>query len=61
MKILGDNLFMCKIDIVDVFKLLFLLVFVEFYYGIKWRDKYYFYKRLVFGCRSSLKIFDMFF
>lgn len=59
LKILGDNSLMCKTDIVDAFKLLPLSASVEPYYGIKWRDKYYFYKRLVFGCRSSPKIFDM--
>jgi hypothetical protein len=26
--------------------------------GFKWEDKYYFYTRLYFGCRSSPKIFD---
>ena len=27
-------------------------------YGIKWQGKYYYYTRLVFGSRSSPKIFD---
>lgn len=58
LKLLGDNSLMCKTDIVDAFKLLPLSASVEPYYGIKWRDKYYFYKRLVFGCRSSPKNFD---
>ena len=28
------------------------------FYGVKWNNKYYFYTRLVFGSRSSSKIFD---
>lgn len=28
------------------------------YHGIQWNDNYYFFKRLVFGSRSSPKIFD---
>jgi hypothetical protein len=50
---------MCKADIVDAFKLIPISPDVQPFYGIKWRNKYYFYKRLVFGCRSSPKIFDM--
>jgi hypothetical protein len=50
---------MCKTDIVYAFKLIPIALEVQPFYGINWKNKYYFYKRLVFGCRSSPKIFDM--
>lgn len=59
LKTLGSESLMCKTDIVDAFKLIPIAKDVQPYYGIKWREKYFFYKRLVFGCRSSPKIFDM--
>ena len=47
-----------KLDICDAFKLIPLSPGVWHLFGIKWKNLYYFYKRLVFGCRSSPKIFD---
>lgn len=57
-KYLGLGFFFIKIDIIDVFKNIFILEELWLFYGIKWKDNYYFYKRLVFGSRLSLKIFD---
>lgn len=57
-KSLGTGAQMCKTDIVDAFKLIPIHSNCKPFYGIKWRDQYYFYKRLVFGSRSSPKIFD---
>lgn len=59
LKTLGSESLMCKTDIVDTFKLISISQEQQPYYDIKWRNKYFFYKRLVFGCRSSPKIFDM--
>ena len=54
---LGQNALMCKADISDAFKVPLHNDFWPFF-GFKWRNAYYFYKRLAFGCRSSPKIFD---
>ncbi|XP_061195402.1 uncharacterized protein LOC133203642 [Saccostrea echinata] len=59
LKTLGRESLMCKTDIVDAFKLIPISQEVQPYYRFKWKNKYFFYKRLVFGCRSSPKIFDM--
>lgn len=58
LKTQGSESLMCKTNIVDTFKLI-LISPEQPYYDIKWRNKYFFYKRLVFDCRSSPKIFDM--
>lgn len=55
---LGKGAIMCKTDIVDAFKLIPIQPKYQPFYGIKWEGQYYFYKRLVFGSRSSPKIFD---
>lgn len=55
---LGQDTTMCKTDISDAFKLLPIHPSQWHLYGICWQNKYYFYKRLAFGCRSSPKIFD---
>ena len=54
----GEGSFLCKADIVDAFKLIPIHPSLWHLYGFKWSDKYYFYTKLAFGCRSSPKIFD---
>ena len=54
----GKGALMCKLDITDAFKLVPLKPKFWNMFGIKWKGLYYFYHRLVFGCRSSPKIFD---
>ena len=54
----GAGSWMCKTDISDAFKLVPIHPSLWPYHGIKWDNKYYFYTRLVFGSRSSPKIFD---
>ena len=54
----GVGAMLSKLDICDAFKLIPLSPGVWHLFGIKWKNLYYFYKRLVFGCRSSPKIFD---
>ena len=56
---LGPGCKLCKTDIQDAFKIIPLRPDLVPYYGIKWDNKYYFFTRLCFGCRSSPKIFDM--
>jgi len=55
---LGSGSWLCKFDIADAFKLLPIHPDLWHLYGIEWQEKYYFYTRLVFGSRSSPKIFD---
>ena len=55
----GENSLLCKTDICDAFKLIPIKPDQWRYFGIKWRNQYYFYHRLAFGCRSSPKIFDL--
>lgn len=50
---------MCKTNIMDAFKLIPISQEQQPYYGIKWRNKYFFYKTLVIGCRSIPNFFDM--
>ena len=54
----GVGSWMCKTDISDAFKLVPIHPSLWPYHAIKWEGKYYFYTRLVFGSRSSPKIFD---
>ena len=54
----GVGSWMCKTDISDTFKLVPIHPSLWPYHAIKWEGKYYFYTRLVFGSRSSPKIFD---
>ena len=56
----GIHSCMCKADISDAFKLVPIHPTLWPFHGIKWEGKYYFYTRLVFGSRSSPKIFDSF-
>jgi len=55
---LGSGSWLCKFDIADAFKHLPIHRDLWHLHGIKWQEKYYFYTRLVFGSRSSPKIFD---
>jgi hypothetical protein len=57
-KHLGPASWLCKTDMVDAFKQLPIHPSTWPLHGIKWLGKYYFYTRLVFGSRSSPKIFD---
>lgn len=54
----GQGSLLCKTDITDAFKLIPIQPDLWAYHGIHWNDQYYFYTRLVFGSRSSPKIFD---
>ena len=55
---LGRYTCLCKTDLHDAFKQLPVREQDWPWLGIFWQDRYYFYTRLVFGCRSSPKIFD---
>ena len=57
-KRLGKGAWLTKTDIKDAFKLVPIKKSLFPFYGVKWNNKYYFYTRLVFGSRSSPKIFD---
>lgn len=57
-KTLGKGAWLCKVDIKDAFKLCPIKESLWPYYGVKWFNNYYFFTRLVFGSRSSPKIFD---
>lgn len=57
-KNLGAGSLLCKTDISDAFKLIPIHPSLWPFHGIKWNGNYYFYTRLVFGSRSSPKIFD---
>lgn len=57
-KKLGRNAWLMKTDITDAFKLLPIKPELWSYHGIKWNEKFYFFTRLVFGSRSSPKLFD---
>ena len=54
----GQGSWLCKTDISDAFKLIPIAPSLWPFHGIQWDNKYYFYTRLVFGSRSSPKIFD---
>ena len=56
-KALGQNSWICTVDVPDAFKLVPIKESLWPYYGIKWNGEFYFYTRLVFGSRSSPKIF----
>ena len=49
---------MCKMDISNAFKNLPIKGCQWPYFCVKWRNLYYEYVRLVFGCLSSPTIFD---
>jgi hypothetical protein len=56
----GKNTIMNKTDIKDAFKLLPIHPELWHLHGVKLKDQLYFFTRLVFGSRSSPKIFDTF-
>lgn len=53
----GRGAWWCKFDIWDAFKMIPIHPSLWPYHGIKWNNLYYFYVHLVFGSRSSPKIF----
>lgn len=55
---LGHKVLLCKTDITDAFKQVPIHPSLWPFHGVKWEGKYYFFTRLVFGSRSSPKIFD---
>ncbi len=57
-KQLGKGSNMSKLDVRDAFKQVPLQKRLWPFHGIKWNNRVYFYTRLVFGSRSSPKIFD---
>ena len=54
----GPGSWLCKTDIVDAFKQIPIHPSLWHLYGVKWDEEYFFFTRLVFGSRSSPKIFD---
>ncbi len=59
-KALGRGSFLCKTDITDAFKLIPIHPSLWHLHGVKWNQSFYYYTRLVFGSRSSPRIFDDF-
>lgn len=57
---LGRGAWLCKTDLVDAFKMLPVRPNIWPFQGICWNEKYYFFTRLIFGCRSSPAIFNQF-
>lgn len=57
-KRLGKDAWLMKTDITDAFKLLPIKPDLWPYHGIQWDGQFYFFTRLVFGSRSSPKLFD---
>jgi hypothetical protein len=55
----GTGSWLSKLDIVDAYKIIPIHPQEWCMYGIQWLNKCYFYHRLVFGSRSSPKLFDM--
>lgn len=55
---LGPNCRLTKIDLQDAFKQIPIHPSMWPYHGVKWKGKYYFYCRLVFGSRSSPALYD---
>ena len=54
----GEGAMLIKTDITDAFKIMPIAIKLWPYHGNKWNSRYYIYKRLVFGSRSSSNIFD---
>ncbi len=55
---LGRGSWMCKADITDAFKLIPVKPSQWCLQGVKHLNQYFFFTRLVFGCRSSPKLFN---
>lgn len=58
-KAIGSRSLLVKTDISDAFKQLPIAPLLWPFHGIAWEANIYFYTRLVFGSRSSPKIFDL--
>ena len=54
----GKGAIMCKADLTDAFKQLPILPSQYHLFCFKFREMYFYFTRLTFGCRSSPKIFD---
>ncbi|XP_069110159.1 uncharacterized protein, partial [Argopecten irradians] len=54
----GPDSWLMKTDITDAFKLLPIKQDLWPYHGIQWNGQFFFFTRLVFGSRSSPKLFD---
>ncbi len=54
----GRHSNLCKFDIRDAYKTIPINPALWCYHGVKWQQRYYFYKRLCFGSRSSPAIFS---
>lgn len=54
----GRRPLLCKVDIANAFKNLPIRSSQWPYFCVRWNSSYYVFVRLVFGCRSSPKIFD---
>ena len=54
----GKGAFLTKYDIANAFKICQIRSDQWPYFCVKWEKKYYVFVRLVFGCRSSPRIFD---
>lgn len=57
-RLAGRGAWLAKADITSAFKVLPIRPDFWRYFGVCWKDSYYFAVRLTFGCRSSPKIFD---
>ena len=57
-KLLGPNSWLSKTDMVDAFKQVPIHPSLWPLHGLKWDNQYHFFTRLVFGSRSSPKIFS---
>ena len=58
-KRLGIGAQLCKVDVESAFKILPIIKSQWPYVGFRWQHKFYFFKRLCFGCRSSPYTFNM--
>ncbi|RXN02889.1 poly [Labeo rohita] len=55
----GRSAWLAKLDITSTFKVMPIHPDFWHLFSIRWRNKFYFAVRLMFGCRSSPKIFEM--
>lgn len=54
----GVGSILCKTDMTDAFKQIPIVPSQYHLFCFKWRNSYFYYVRLPFGCRSSPKLFD---
>ena len=57
-KKLGPGAWLCKADMTDAFKMINIHPDLWHLHGLKWKENIYFSTRLVFGSRSSPRLFD---